>query len=321
MKNNSKESTPISRRQMVKNSSLAVAGLSVGNITNSTTPNPHSTINHQEQKGKVALITGGARGIGRATAIALAKQGANIVLCDIAAQIESIKYPMAVPADLVATKKLVEAEGVKCLSMVADVRKSSDLNKVVAQTITDFGRLDIVVANAGIANMGYLEQMEDEAWEDVIAVNLVGVARTLKATIPQLRKQNAGRIVVIASVSGRGGSPGMSSYNASKWGAIGLTKSVAGEVGNSNITCNAICPTAIDTPMLQNEFVRNLFNPANPTPEGLDEAMKRSHLLPIGLLDPMEIANAVTFLCSSQANFITGVALDVAAGSTARNSA
>jgi len=312
-----KDSNPnqLSRRQMVKNSGLAMAGLSTASFVN---PTPNGT---QQQAGKVALITGGARGIGRAIAIALAKEGANIVICDIAAQMPTIAYPMAKPADLTTTKELVEAEGVKCLSMQADVRKSAELNKVVAQTITDFGRLDIVIANAGIANMGLIEQMDDQAWEDVIAVNLVGVARTLKATIPQLRKQKAGRIVVIASVSGRGGSPGMSAYNSSKWGAIGLTKSVAGEVGSSNITCNAICPTAIDTPMLQNDFVRNLWSPTNPTPEGLNERMKGSHLLPIGLLDPMEIANAAVFLCSPQANFISGVALDVAAGSTARNSA
>lgn len=307
----------LSRRQMVKNSGLAMAGISTTSLA-MTNPAPTTS---KQQAGKVALITGGARGIGRAIAVALAKEGANIVICDIAAQMSTIAYPMGSSDDMTMTKKLVEAEGVKCLSMQADVRSSADLNKVVAQTITDFGRLDMVIANAGIANMGFVEQMEDDAWEDVIAVNLVGVARTLKATIPQLRKQNAGRIVVIASVSGRGGSPGMSAYNSSKWGAIGLTKSVAGEVGNNNITCNAICPTAIDTPMLQNDFVRKLWSPINPTPAGLNERMKGSHLLPVGLLDPKEIANAAVFLCSPQANFITGVALDVAAGSTARNTA
>ncbi len=307
----------LSRRQMVKNSGLAMAGLSTTSLAST---NASSTTTKQ-QVGKVALITGGARGIGRAIAIALAKEGANIVICDIAAQMSSIAYPMGNSEDMTTTKKLVEAEGVKCLSMQADVRSSTDLNKVVTQTVADFGRLDIVIANAGIANMGFIEQMDDDAWEDIIAVNLVGVARTLKATIPQLRKQNTGRIVVIASVSGRGGSPGMSAYNSSKWGAIGLTKSVAGEVGNNNITCNAICPTAIDTPMLQNDFVKKLWSPTNPTAAGLNEQMKGSHLLPIGLLDPKEIANAAVFLCSPQANFITGVALDVAAGSTARNTA
>ena len=287
MKNNQQKEPKLSRRQMVKNTTLAAAGLGVANIA---ATNPVEQSSNKNQTRKVALITGGARGIGRAIALSLAKEGANIVICDIADQIPSILYPMAVPADLAETKRLVELEGVKCLSMKADVRKSADLKKVVNQTIADFGRLDIVVANAGIANMGYMEQMDDDAWEDVVAVNLVGVARTLKATIPALRKQEKGRIVVIASVSGRGGSPGMSAYNASKWGVIGLTKSVAGEVGNSNITCNAVCPTAIATPMLQNEFVQKLWSPNNPTSEGLNERMKGSHLLPVGLLDPMEIA-------------------------------
>lgn len=317
MKKEINKPTQLSRRQMVKNSGLAMAGIG----TTSLARTQASTNLSQPQKGKVALITGGARGIGRAIAIALAKEGANIVICDIAAQIPTIAYPMANPDDLTTTKKLVEAEGGQCLAMKADVRSSADLNKVVQQTIADFGRLDIVVANAGIANMGFIEQMDDQAWEDVIAVNLVGVARTLKATIPHIRKQNAGRIVVIASVAGRGGSPGMSAYNSSKWGAIGLTKSVAGEVGNNNITCNAICPTAIDTPMIQNDMVRQVWSPDNPTSEGLHARMKGSHILPIGLLDPKEIANAAVFLCSPQASFITGVALDVAAGSTARNTA
>ncbi len=317
MKKKTVSPNQLSRREMVKNSSLVVAGLSTTALANASL----ATSSSKQQTGKVALITGGARGIGRAIAIALAKEGANIVICDIAEQIPSIVYPMAKPEDLTTTKKLVEAEGVKCLSMKTDVRSSADLNSVVKQIIADFGRLDIVVANAGIANIGFIEQMDDQAWEDIISVNLVGVARTLKATIPHLRQQNAGRIVVIASISGRGGSPGVSSYNASKWGVIGLTKSVAGEVGNNNITCNAICPTGIDTPMLQNDFVRKLWNPENPTSEGLHQTMKKSHLLPVGLLDPMEIANAVVFLCSPQASFITGVALDVAAGATARNTA
>ena len=143
MKKKVTTSTQLGRRKMLKNSGLALAGLGTVSAVNAQ---PSETTN-QPQANKVALITGGARGIGRATAIALAKEGADIVICDIAKQIPSILYPMAVPADLATTKKLVEAEGVQCLSMQADVRSSEDLDKVVAKTIANFGRLDIVVAN------------------------------------------------------------------------------------------------------------------------------------------------------------------------------
>jgi len=307
----------LSRRKMLKTSSLVAAGVGTATLSKAASKES-SSLPHS---GKVAIITGGARGIGRAIAIALAQEGANIVICDIADQMSTVPYPMAKPEDLETTKKLIEAKGVKCLSLKADVRNSGDLKDVTDKTIESFGRIDMVIANAGIANMGFVEQMDDAAWEDVIDVNLVGVARTLKATIPHIRKQDNGRIVVIASVSGRGGSPGMSAYNSSKWGVIGLTKSIAGEVGSANITCNAICPTAIATPMIENDFVTKMWNPKNPTSEGIDEVMKQSHLLPVGKLDPLEIANAAVFLCSDKANSITGIALDVAAGSTARNSA
>lgn len=316
MKKN-KSQLGISRRKMLQIGGLAAGGIGTGTLAKASA---EMNMNDQEAK-KVAFITGGARGIGRAIAVELAKEGHDIALFDIADQMNTVPYPMSNSNDMDLTTKKVEAQGVKCIQLKGDVRSSKDLNRTLKQTLDTFGRLDIVIANAGIANMGMIEQMTDDAWEDVIGVNLIGVARTLKATIPHLRKQKEGRIVVIASVSGRGGSPGMSAYNSSKWGVIGLTKSVAGEVSKANITCNAICPTAIATPMLENEFVRNLWSPSNPTSEGIDQAMKGSHLLPMGMLDPIEIANAVVFLCSEKAKAITGIAMDVAAGSTARNNA
>ena len=308
----------ITRRNLVKSAGVTAAGIGLSSKSFSQSDSskelPHQT-------GKVALITGGARGIGRAIALSLAKEGADIVICDIARQMDTILYPMATKDDLLETKKMVEQLGVKCIALKADVRSTADLNSVVKETMDQLGRIDMVVANAGIANMGYIDQMGDLAWQDVIDVNLVGVAKTIKSTLPHLKKQDSGRIVVISSVSGRGGSAGMSAYNASKWGVIGLTKSIAREVGKANITCNAICPTAIATPMIDNEFVRSLWNPNNPTSEGIDEVMKMSHELPVGMLDPVEIANAAVFLCSDQAKAITGIAMDVAAGSTARNTA
>ncbi len=303
---------------MVKSAGVTAAGIGLSTQAFAQKQTLNEDLNHS---GKVAFITGGARGIGREIALSLAKEGANISICDIADQMETIVYPMATITDLLKTKELVEELGVKCVATQADVRSSDDLNKAVSKTIEELGTIDIVVANAGIANMGYIDQMGDQAWQDVVDVNLVGVAKTIKATVAQLKKQESGRIIVISSVAGRGSSPGMSAYNASKWGVIGLTKSIAREVGQANITCNAICPTAIATPMIENEFVQKLWSPSNPTTEGVSDMMKRSHELPVGTLDPIEIANAAVFLCSDQAKAITGIALDVAAGSTARNTA
>lgn len=308
----------ISRRNILKNAGLAAVGVGV---STATFAQETKQVIKGPLEGKVAFITGAARGIGRAIAIALAKQGADISLFDIAGQIDSVGYPMSRPMDLDETGEMIEVEGRKCVTKQGDVRSSQDLMVAVHDTIVRLGRIDIVVANAGIANMGMIDQMDDQAWDDVVNVNLTGVARTLKATIPELKKRDSGKIVVISSVSGRGGSPGMSAYAASKWGVIGLTKSVAREVGPANITCNAICPTAIATPMIENDAVRQAWSPDDPTSAGVDKNMRKGHALPVGMLDPIEIANAAVFLCSDQAKAITGIAMDVAAGSTAKNNA
>jgi SDR family mycofactocin-dependent oxidoreductase len=307
------------RRQMLKKSLLAAGGLSIiGTGATQAKPSPPQT---QRLEGKVAFITGGARGIGRAIALRLAEFGAKVAVCDITSQIESVPYPLATQTDLAQTLNLINGLKIGGMAFQADVRDRTQMQAAVKRVVDLWGRLDILVCNAGIVTIGPLENMSEAAWRDVIDVNLTGAAICMQAAIPQMRAQGEGRIINIASVNGRKGSAGASSYNASKWGLIGLTKSIALEVGNDNITVNAICPTGVNTDMLNNEFMRNAINPQNPTEEGLNKVVREDHSLPVGLLSPSDIADSVAFLCSPEAKYISGVALDVAAGSTAINNA
>ena len=305
-----------SRREMLKSSMLAGGAIAAAPLSGSEGP----TL--KPLQGEVAFVTGGARGIGRATALKFAEQGAHVAILDIAAQIESVvHYPMATVEDLAETQRMVEELGVKCLSFQADVRDQEQVQGAVAHVVETWGRLDFLVANAAIATISPLETMSLEAWNDVLDVNLTGPALCIQAVIPQMKKQNAGRIVCISSVNGRRGSASVPSYTASKWGLIGLTKCVALEVGKSNITANVICPTGVNTDMFNNEWMRKATDPSNPVDEVLHELLKEEHALPVGMLEPGDIADSVLFFCSPQAKNITGVVLDVAAGMTAKNSA
>ncbi|MEM9722176.1 MAG: mycofactocin-coupled SDR family oxidoreductase [Bacteroidota bacterium] len=305
-----------SRRDMLKSSVLAGGALATV---------PFSEKYQSQEKpfqGEVAFITGGARGIGRATALKFAEQGVNVALLDIATQIESVvHYPMATVEDLAETQRMVEEKGVACLSFQADVRDKEQVQGAVSHIVKTWGRLDFLVANAAIATISPLENMSMEAWKDVLDVNLTGPALCIQAVIPQMKKQKSGRIVCISSVNGRRGSASVPSYTASKWGLIGLTKCVALEVGKSNITANAICPTGVNTDMFNNEWMRKATDPSNPVDEALHELLKEEHALPVGMLEPGDIADSILFFCGPQAKHITGVVLDVAAGMTAKNSA
>ena len=305
------------RREMLKKSLLAAGGLSLLGATEAHASPPK----RQMLDGKVVFVTGGARGIGRAVALRLAEFGARVAVCDITAQIESVPYSMATQVDLAQTLNLINGLQKGGIAFQADVRDRAQMQAAVKRIIDTWGRLDILICNAGIATFGSLETMPMEAWQDVIDVNLSGPAICMQAAIPHMRKQGEGRIVNIASINGRKGSANASSYNASKWGLIGLTKSIAMEVGNDNITVNAICPTGVNTDMLNNDLIRQALSPDNPTEAGLDAIIMQDHPLPVGLLSPSDIADSVAFLCSPEAKYITGVALDVAAGATARNNA
>lgn len=263
-------------------------------------------------KGKVALITGAARGQGRAHAVRLASDGADVIAVDICAPIASVPYALATPEDLAATVKLVEDTGARIVAREADVRDRDALSAAVQAGIDELGRLDIVVANAGIAPM----QSGDDGWRDVIDVNLTGVYHTIKAAIPTLVAQGCGgSIVLISSAAGLAGvgSPdaGSVGYAAAKHGVVGLMRIYANLLAQQMIRVNSIHPSGVDTPMINNEFTREWLAKmaaATDTPGAMGNAM------PVEVLDVDDIANAVAWLVSDQARYITGVTLPVDAG-------
>ena len=269
--------------------------------------------------GQVAIVTGGARGIGRAVAVRLAKEGANVTICDIVDQIGSVPYPMAKSQDMEETVRLIEAEGVLSLSVQADVRSRQQMENVVNQAIATFGKVDILVANAGILTFGWLHQLSDAEWDDVIAVNLSGVAKSMQAVIPHMRERKYGRIVVINSCNSRFGSAQSASYNASKWGVLGLVKCAAVEYAKEGITVNAINPTGVRTPMIINDATLSWADPKNPSPDAIENYLRNSmNAQDVGLIEPEDVAAGVPFFCSLDAYRITGEAMDIAAGANVR---
>jgi SDR family mycofactocin-dependent oxidoreductase len=263
-------------------------------------------------KGKVALITGAARGQGRAHAVRLAADGANVIAVDLCEQIDSVPYSLATPDDLAATVKLVEDTGARIVAARGDVRDRESLSAALQTGLDEFGRLDIVVANAGIAPM----QSGDDGWRDVIDVNLTGVYNTIKVAIPTMVKQGAGgSIVLISSAAGLAGvgSPdaGSIGYAAAKHGVVGLMRVYANLLARQNIRVNSIHPSGVDTPMINNEFTRQWLADLiaqSDSPPDMGNAM------PVEMMQPEDIANAVAWLVSDQARYITGVTLPVDAG-------
>ncbi len=261
--------------------------------------------------GKVAFITGAARGQGRAEAVRLASDGASIIAVDICDQIASVPYPLATPDDLALTVKLVEDTGARIVAQQADVRDQDALKNALTAGIDELGRLDIVIANAGIAPM----QSGPEGWQDVIDVNLTGVYHTVEVAIPTLIEQgDGGAIVLTSSVAGLIGvgshDAGAVGYVAAKHGIVGLVRLYANLLAPHSIRVNSVHPAGVDTPMINNEATRQwLGSIADKTPQEMGNA------LPVQVLQPEDIANAVAWLVSDEARYVTGVTLPVDAGS------
>jgi SDR family mycofactocin-dependent oxidoreductase len=274
-----------------------------------------------ELAGKVALITGAARGQGRAHAVRLAEAGADLVAIDLAAPMSTVPYALATPEDLEQTEKLVLDLGRRIQIVRADVREQEPLDAAVAAAMAEFGRLDVVVANAGIISYGYTWETSDEQWRDVIDVNLTGVFHTVKAAVPaMLEAGNGGAIVLTSSVLGMRGTAGASSYVATKHAVVGLTKSLANELGPHRIRVNSVNPSNVATDMVLNPTTLGLFRPDldAPTPDDVKEAMTAMHPFPIPWVDPVDVSNAVLFLASDAARYVTGISMPIDAGLLAR---
>lgn len=269
--------------------------------------------------GRVAWVTGAARGQGRAHAIALAREGADVIVTDLCADIATVPYPLATASELAETVALVEAEGSRCLSMVADVRDAAAMDAVVAAGVEAFGHIDICVANAGVTGYAKFHELDDDTWQDMIDVDLTGTFRTIRAVLPTMLEHRFGRVIATSSMAGRMGNANLAHYVAAKWGVIGMIKSLAMEVANKGITANVVAPAAVDTPMLHNPAMYALFCPDldEPTRDDVAPRYRAMNRLGVAWMAPEEISRAVLFLASDDAGVSTGQVLEVSLGSSA----
>jgi SDR family mycofactocin-dependent oxidoreductase len=268
-------------------------------------------------EGKVAFITGAARGQGRSHAVKLAQEGADIIAVDLCTQVASVPYPMATPQDLDQTVKEVEALDRRIVATQADVRDYDALKQALDNAVAQLGRLDIVSANAGIVSYGRAEELAEQTWQDVIDVDLTGEWHAAKAAIPHLRAGgHGGSIILTSSDAGLKASQNLAHYVAAKHGVIGLMRTLALELAPDFIRVNALAPTAVDTPMVMNSATYRLFRPdlENPTADDMAGPAAALNVLPIPWVEPVDISNALVFLASDEARYITGVALPVDAG-------
>jgi SDR family mycofactocin-dependent oxidoreductase len=265
--------------------------------------------------GKVALITGAARGQGRSHAVTLAREGAQIVATDLCEQIESVPYALATQADLDETVRLVEDLDQRALGIKADARSSDQMRAAVEETVSEFGRLDILVVNHGTVIPVGWEQMTDDIWDEQIETLLSAVWRTTRAAIPQMIEQGGGSIVFTSSVAGLTGYYSMAAYTAAKHGVIGLMRALSADLAPSWIRVNAVCPTNVATPLLHNQTMLDLFTgKPGATVEDMAWPAQTMNLLPIPWVEPEDVSNAVLFLASEESRYMTGVALPVDAG-------
>ena len=277
-------------------------------------------------QGKIAVVTGAARGIGRAIAADFAANGANVVGIDIGGTVSSIvEYAPSTADDLEKTGELVRSHGRRFLGIRADMRDIAALKAAAEQSANEFGHVDIVVANAGIQAFKPLLEMEDRDWHDVIDNNLNGTANTVRAFAPLLVKRGRGRIILVASMQGRYGTKNGAAYSASKWGIIGLMKSAALELGKHKITVNTIEPGLIDTAMTHNDKRWSMVvgeTMTTPPPEHPSEEQTvaaRLPKVPLGVpwLKPEQVAPVAVFLASDAAEMVTGACYDVNGGDSA----
>jgi SDR family mycofactocin-dependent oxidoreductase len=253
--------------------------------------------------GKVALITGAARGQGRSHALRLAEEGAEIIAVDICDQIGSVPFPMGTADDLAETAKMVENLDRRIVTAVADVRDGQQLQAAVELGLSEFGHLDVVCA----------WELTDEQWQDVIDVNLTGVWRTIKAVVPTLIEQGTGgSIIITSSMAGEKGLAGIGHYTATKHGVIGLMRSLVNEVSPYRIRVNCVCPTTVDTPMIKNDAFYQYAG--GTTADEMGTVFQALNALPVPWVEAVDISNAVLFLASDESRYVTGLSLWVDAG-------
>jgi SDR family mycofactocin-dependent oxidoreductase len=261
-------------------------------------------------EGKVAFVSGAARGQGRSHALRLAEEGADIIAFDVCAQLSSVPYPMAVSDDLKETIRQVEELDRRIVAREADVRDSAAVKSIVDEGVAEFGRLDVVCANAGICSFAEnVWSITDEQWEEMIAVNLTGVFKTVRAAAPHMiAAGNGGSIVLTSSTAGFKGMTGIGHYVSAKHGVVGLMRTLANELGQYSIRVNTVHPTGVNTPMVVNDFMSSFLQ------DDPDMQANMQNALPVEMLEAVDISNAIVWLASDEGRYVTGVTLPVDAG-------
>jgi SDR family mycofactocin-dependent oxidoreductase len=270
-------------------------------------------------EGKVACITGAARGQGRCHAERLAQEGADIIAVDACAPIATVPYAMPTPEDLAETASLVRATGRRIVTAQADVRDLASLTDAVDAGVEELGRLDIVIANAGISTTAPTLDMSEEMWATMIDVNLSGVWKTLKAAVPHVvRGGRGGAVVITSSIATEISHENTAHYTASKHGLVGLMRVLAKELAPHGIRVNSLQPTTVATDMVLNDTIYRLFRPdlENPTRDDFEEAAQAINALPVPMLEPIDVANAVVHLVSDAGRYITGTTQVLDAGAS-----
>ena len=265
--------------------------------------------------GRVAVITGGARGQGRAHALALARAGADVAICDACADFASVPYDLPDEAELAETAKLVEALDRRCVAVKADVTKAVQVGEFISHVIQTLGRIDFLVANAGIWSVGGpMWEISEAQFDETLDVDVKGVWLTCKYTIPHMLGRGAGSIVLTSSMAGAKGYPNVGHYVAAKHAVVGMMRTLANELAPHNIRVNAILPGMVNTPMIYFPRQYELFSPANPTLAGYLETLGQLMPLPGAYTEAEDQANAVAWLCSDESRLVTGIELPVAGG-------
>ncbi|WP_433193076.1 mycofactocin-coupled SDR family oxidoreductase [Nocardia sp. CA-107356] len=263
--------------------------------------------------GKVAFITGAGRGQGRSHAIRLAEEGADVILVDVCCDIPSVGYPMATGDDLSLTAREVVALGRRAFAKIVDVRDRGGLRQAVEEGVDELGRLDVVCANAGIATIQSWDNVSDAIWKDTIDINLTGVWNSVTAALPHLVARNQGSIILTSSTSGIKGHPFLTPYVAAKHGVVGIAKSLANELGQKNIRVNTVHPAGVNTPMLDGLGGMDGLIARDPSTAGIFH-----NTLPVEVVEPRDISDAVLFLASDESRYVTGLEFTIDAGATNR---
>lgn len=315
----------ISRQEFLRTAGALSAGLAAFPMLAATahaqdTRAPSGTVDGRVA-GQVALVTGAARGIGRAVALTLAREGADIAILDIAIPdaMSSVGYPLATPADLAETERLIVAQGRRCLVYQGDIRDAERMRHIVADVVAQWLQLDILIANAGILPRVSLDDTTDDVWRECIDVNLTGTANALRAAVPHMRLRQSGRIVVVASEFARRClAPQRVVYTASKWGVLGLMKAAALELSQTGITVNAVSPGFTRSGMTETDEVYRQVSPDSPTLADTERIIRERNVernaLPISFVETQDIADGVLYLVSDAARYVSGVSLDITGG-------